>query len=292
MCFNFFNRSQPYKKDIGRFFNHIQKILVLHRMKKFIIIFLFLPVIVFSQERITLTGNVFDGITFFPIEEANIYNFNSKKYSFTNKDGNFEVLVRKGDTIIISKPIYKQALIEITQEIIEQKSLEVPLYFKAILLKEVHVYTLPATYDMFKKEFVNVAFSDFYKVLEGTALSKEERMSLSSGLNVLDAIPGKVGQAIRSPISALYDRFSRKMKMERLHQELVDNEEEVARLPLKYNRDLVSSLTELQGDELLNFMTFCRFSYYDLVRWSPEFIISQIKRKFDDYQYYKALQDY
>jgi len=259
-------------------------------MKKIIIIFLFLPVIVFSQERIILTGSVFDGITFFPIGEANIYNFNTKKYSFTNKDGNFEILVRKGDTIIVSKPIYKQALIEVTQEIIEKKLLDVPLYFKAVLLKEVHVYTLPATYDMFKKEFVNVTLSNLFRGFEGTGLTQQDFINAEyearGGPNLLRNIP-----AAMSPISALYNRFSRKMKMERLHQELVDNEEEVARLPQKYNRDLVSSLTGLQGDELLNFMTFCRFSYYDLVRWSPEFIISQIQRKFDDYQYYRALQD-
>jgi len=259
-------------------------------MKKLIIIFLFLPVIVLSQERITLVGNVFDGITFFPITEANIYNFNSKKYSFTNKDGNFEILAKKGDTIIISKPIYKQALIEVTQEIIEKKLLEIPLFFKAVILKEINVYTLPATYDMFKKEFVNVTFSDFFRGFDGTGLTQQDFINAEfqsrGGPNLLRNVP-----AAMSPISALYNRFSRKMKLERLHQELIDNEDEVARLPLKYNRDIVSSITGLQGEELLNFMTFCRFSFYDLVRWSPEFIISQIKRKFDDYQYHRALQD-
>jgi hypothetical protein len=259
-------------------------------MKKIFFFFLFLPVIAFAQERITLKGNIFDGITFFPIVEANIYNFSSKKYSFTDKDGNFEILVKKGDTIIISKPIYKQALIEITQEIIEKNLLEIPLFFKAVILKEVHVFSLPATYDMFKKEFVNVTFSDFFRGFDGTGLTQQDFINAEfqsrGGPNLLRNVP-----AAMSPISALYNRFSRRMKLERLHQELIDNEDEVARLPLKYNRDIVSSITGLQGEELLNFMTFCRFSFYDLIRWSPEFIISQIKRKFDDYQYHRALQD-
>jgi hypothetical protein len=81
------------------------------------------------------------------------------------------------------------------------------------------------------------------------------------------------------------------MKMGRLYQELMDNYDEVDRLPLKYNRDIVSSLTGLKGEELLDFMTFCKFSYYDLIRWSPEYIIAQIQNKFDDYEFYKALQD-
>jgi len=268
------------------------KFLVLQPMKKFLFVFIFLPVIAFSQERITLAGNVFDGVTFFPIHEANIYNFSSKKYSFTDKDGNFEIFARLGDTIVVSKPIYKQALIEITREMMDGNFFDIALFYKVIVLKEVNIFALPRTYEAFKKDFVDVNFTNFNRRLEGTILSDQDRIAYntrSGGL--LDLIPGKVGQAIASPITALYNAFSRKVKLDRLHQELIDNQEEIDKLPLKYNRELVSSLTELQGDELLNFMVFCRFSYYDLIRWSPEFIISQIKRKYDDYQYYKALQD-
>ncbi|MCL2434624.1 MAG: hypothetical protein FWD09_00625 [Lentimicrobiaceae bacterium] len=259
-------------------------------MKKFLFFFLFLPVISFSQERISLAGNVFDGVTFFPITEANIYNFSSKKYSFTNKEGNFEILAKLGDTIVISKPIYKQVLIEITQEMMDKKFIDVALFFKVITLKEINVFALPGTYEAFQKDFVNVNFTNFYRQLQGTSLTKQDFINAEflsrGGPNLLRNIP-----AAMSPISALYNRFSRKMKLERLHQELVDNQEEIDKLPLKYNRELVSLLTGLHGDELLTFMVFCRFSYYDLIRWSPEFIISQIQRKFDDFQFQRALQD-
>jgi len=266
--------------------------LVLQPMKKIIILFLFLPVLVFSQERIILRGNIFDGITFFPIDGANIYNFSSKSYSFTNKEGNFEILFKQGDTIIVSKPVYQQVLVIISQEIFEKRILEIPLFYKAIILKEVNVFSLPATYEVFKKEFVNVNLSDFYNRLGGTILSDQERTqynSRSGGL--LDLIPGKVGQAIASPITALYNTFSKKAKIDRLYQELVENQEEIDNLPKKYNRELVTSLTGLEEEALLDFMTFCKFSYYDLVRWSPEFIILQIKKKFGDYEFYKALED-
>ena len=98
-------------------------------------------------------------------------------------------------------------------------------------------------------------------------------------------------QAVTSPITALYNKFSKKEKLNRLYKELIDNEEEVDRLPKKYNRELVTSLTGLEGEELLNFMTFCKFSYYDLIRWSPEFIILQIKNKYGDYEFYKAIEE-
>jgi hypothetical protein len=259
-------------------------------MKKIVFFFLFLPIFVFSQERISLVGNVFDGVTFFPVKEANIYNFSSKRYCFTNKEGYFEIFAQTGDTLIVSKPIYKQELIIITQEVIDKKILEISLFYKIIVLREVLVYALPSTYDAFKKDFTNTNFSDYFKGIEGTTLSDMDRVQYSPGHGLLDLIPGKAGQAIRSPISFLYDTFSRKAKMGRLYQELIDNQEEVDKLPLKYNRELVTKLTGLMGDDLLDFMTYCKFSYYDLVRWSPEFIVSQVKKKFDDYEFYKAIE--
>ena len=259
-------------------------------MKKFIVILVLFPFFVFAQERMTLNGNVFDGITFYPVTEANIYNFSSKQYVFTDKAGNFEILAKLGDTIIVSKPIYKQDFFIITPEIMEKKHIDVPIYYKVILLKEVSIFSLPATFDEFKKDFINTNLSDFYRIMEGTTLSKEDRIGFGNN-NLLGLIPGEVGKAISSPISFLYDKFSRKARMERLYIEMSDKQEERDNFHLKYNRDLVSSLTGLTGTELLDFMTFCRFSYYDLIRWSPEFIISQIQNKFDDYEFYKALRD-
>jgi hypothetical protein len=258
-------------------------------MKKYIFLFLFFPFLGFSQDRISLTGNVFDGVTFFPIREANIYNFSSKKYCFTNKEGNFEIFVTVGDTLIISKPIYKQEIVVITQGNMNKKQIDIFVFYKVIQLKEVFVYALPETYEKFKKDFIDTKLSNYY--MKGTELTDEQRQyRQTQNVNYLDLIPGKVGQAIRSPITFLYDTFSRKAKMGRLYQELIDNQEEVDKLPLKYNRNLVTSLTGLEGEELLDFMTYCKFSYYELVKWSPEYIISQVKRKFDDYEFYKAME--
>jgi len=261
-------------------------------MKKVIIIILFFPFFLFAQNRIVLNGNVFDMISFFPIVEANIYNFTSKKFTFSDRDGNFDIFVNKGDTIIISKPQYKQVLVEVTEEIMRKGRLEVGIYYKAIVLKEVCVYALPETYEIFKKDFINTSMSTYNKIVEGTTLSDQERSQLSQGNNgnLLDVIPGKVGQAISHPFTFFYETFSRKAKMDRLAQEVIDNQEEIDKMPFKYNRELVASLTGLSGEELLDFMVYCKFSYYDLMRWSQEFIISQVKKKFTDYEYYKALE--
>jgi len=236
-------------------------------MKKFVFIFLFIPVFGFSQEHINLKNSILDSIKFFPIGDANIYNFDFKNYIFSIKGVKFDYIEKKKDT---------------------------------------NVYNLPETYAEFKKEFLNTNLTNCNKKTYETSLTKQDIVNakFSSGnlttnnisnLLKLDYIPNKiaqeVGRAITSPISYLYDKFSRKKKMERLYQDLVAYQEEVYNLSQKYNQDLVASLTGLEGEELLNFMTFCKFSYYDLIHWTPEFIILQIKKRYGDYEYLKAIEE-
>jgi hypothetical protein len=72
---------------------------------------------------------------------------------------------------------------------------------------------------------------------------------------------------------------------------MLDYDDEVARIQEKYNREIVSELTGLTGDELMKFMMYCRFNYYDLVRMDDETIKAKIKAKFFEYQYNKAIND-
>jgi hypothetical protein len=212
-------------------------------------------------------------------------------YSFTDKDGNFEILAKKGDTIVVSKSSYQQKLVVVSPKDATKKTIEIAIFHKAVLLREVVIYALPSTYDKIKKDFVNVTLSDINKEMEGIALTQQDK------INAEYTNSGEKGNILRhtpaaSPITWLYDKFSKKKKMERLYYDLVSNQDGVDNLPQKYNRELVSSITGLYGDELLDFMTFCKFSYYDLVRWSPEYIITLIENKFDDYEFYKSLENH
>jgi len=218
-------------------------------MKKLIIIFIFIPVFVFAQEHINLKNNILDSTKFFLIGNANIYNFDFKYNFFSIKSKKFDFFEKKEDT---------------------------------------NEYNLPETFAEFKKEFMNTNFAKSCKNNIGINLTHEDKVNAKFAQHgLLALIPGKVGEAIMHPITFLYETFARKPKMERLYRYLVDNQEEVYNLSQKYNQEIVASLTGLGGEELLNFMTFCKFSYYDLVKWDPEFIILQIKKRYDDYEYYK-----
>ncbi len=239
-------------------------------------------------QREILQGTVLDGIYFYPIEGANIYNFSTKKYVFSDKQGNFSIEVQEGDTLVISKGAYRQCVELVNKEMMVLKKYDFMMYYKAIMLKEVQVYALNPDYEGFKKEVVNMKLPEVYKKLEGIELSADERNMLANantGPNLLRGTPAA------NPISYFYNKFSKKEKMKRLASELEEKQEEVDIVQTKYNRELVKKLTGLSDDEVVDFMMFCRFSYYDIIRWPQNEIESKIKSNFVDYQYNKALQE-
>ena len=229
-------------------------------------------------------ARVFDGFTYQPLIGASVYNSNTQKFAFTDKNGHFEINVSLNDTLIISKSVYRQHVAVITQKMLLVNE-DFFLYYKATMLKEVTIIGINPSYEGFKKDIVTLELPDYYKRMEDVQLSEWQRANAvyKENGNILSL----GGGATMSPISFLYDKYSKKAKMNRLYNEMLSYEDEVERVQQKYNRDLVSELTGLKGEELLDFMMYCRFNYYDLVRWSDEQIREKIRSKYFNYQYDK-----
>jgi hypothetical protein len=258
-------------------------------MKKLGLISFFLLTIffVFSQ-KIIYTGNIIDGFSFFPIKEANIYNYSTKNYCFSDEKGFFSIEVSLNDTLIVSKSIFRQLMIVIDQEKFNKGKEEIPLYFKAIVLKEVTIFAITPSYNQFIKEVVHTQLPDYYTSIVGSRLTTQDFMNnkyAKGDYNLLNNTP------MGSPISYFYEKYNKKHKNIMLAKELNQLQDEVDKVPAKYNRELVSNITGLEDEELLNFMMYCRFSYYDIIKMTPEQIIMSIRIKFSDYEYIKILQE-
>ena len=234
------------------------------------------------------SARVFDGITFQPLSSASVYNVNTQKFAFTDKNGRFEIDLSLNDTLIISKSIYRQLVAIIDQSLFYGFE-DFFLYYKVTMLKEVTIIGINPSYEGFKKDIVTLELPEYYKRAEDVQLSEWQRANAAykDGGNILSL----GGGVTMSPISYLYDKYSKKGKMNRLYNEMLSYEDEVERIHHKYNRDIVSELTGLQGDELLDFMMYCRFNYYDLVRWSDEQIREKIRTNYFNYQYDKIANE-
>jgi len=242
---------------------------------------------VFAQQK-KYTARVFDGITFQPLIGASVYNMTTQKFAFTDKSGRFEIMVSLNDTLIISKSIYRQHVAVIDKQLFYGFE-DFFLYYKATMLKEVTIIGINPSYEGFKKDIVTLELPDYYKRAEEVQLSEWQKANAvyKDGGNIMSL----GGGVTMSPISFLYDKYSHKGKMGRLYNEMLDYEDEMERIQQKYNREIVSELTGLQGDELVDFMMYCRFNYYDLVRWSDEQIREKIRSNFFNYQYDKIAHD-
>ena len=258
-------------------------------MKRTAIILIILSFFVVGKGQVkVLSSKVFDGITFQPLQGASVYNMNTKKFAFTDKEGSFSIAVSKRDTLVISKSIYRQLVVEVNDKIYYGAE-DFFLYYKTTMLKEVRIFAINPSYEGFKKDIVEMKLPEYYDRASDVSLSDFEKANATYDANNPGNLLSLGGKMTTSPISFLYDKYSRKSRMHQLYNEMQSYEDEVTRVQDKYNREIVRDLTGLEGEELLNFMMYCRFSYYDLVRWDDETIRSKIKAKYYDYQYNKIL---
>jgi len=236
-----------------------------------------------AQKEKEINLHVLDLTSFVPIKTAYIYNYNKTTYNFTDASGHARVKVSLNDTLLITKTSYRQTFLVITDDLfVENQDIEVLMVHKAILLSEIKVFALNPSYEGFKKDVVNM--ENPYIRIPGIQITKQDKINAevsNSQPNVLR------NTKLASPISLLYSMFSRKEKMKRLYADLVDNEDEVYRIPQKYNRDIVSEVTGLTGDDLLDFMMYCRFSFYDIARWTDTEIITAVREKYYSYVFGK-----
>lgn len=241
-----------------------------------------------AAQNISFKGTVYDAVALIPVNSANVLNVNTGKYAFSNKEGVFYISVSKNDTLVISTSMYRQKMVVLDENLYKRGHDDILLYHKAFMLQEVRVIALNPTYEGFKRDIANTKLPDSYKNLDGVHLSSEERRNATykpEAPNILK------NTALGSPISYLYNKYNKHEKTKRLFYEMESYGNEVLQVPVKYNREIVSQITGLTGLDLMEFMVFCRFSYYDLVRWNSDQIISEIRRRFAEYQYYKALEE-
>lgn len=235
-----------------------------------------------------IAGTVYNSSGIVPITGCQVHNLNTGEYVFGDEKGNFRITVSMYDSLVISHTGYSQTLEVVDNRDFSRGRKDVILYHKAFMLPNFTCYGLNPTYEGFKHDVANAKLPDSYKNIDDVHLTKEERRNATyteEAPNILKNT--KLG----SPITWLYSTFNKKEKMKRLYYEMEGYGEEIQQVQLKYNRDLVSEITGLQEPELLDFMMYCHFSYYDLIRWSREKIIDEIRSKFNEYQYFKAIQE-
>jgi hypothetical protein len=245
-----------------------------------IVVLLFLSAVsTFGQERIFFKGKVVDFVTYQPLENTCVHNLSSGYMVFCNSAGEFSIsLISPRDTLAITRVGYKMEIFAINDSLLNIKGrATMKLTMKQTILRSVTIYAMKP-YPLFIKDLVKSTPQEKIDI-PGTEISSEERASYDVNKNnLLKNTP------LASPITFLYNTFSRKAKMDRMYADLVANQDEVLRLAQKYNPEIVQRITKLEGNKLDDFMLYCSFTYYTLITSTDLEIEQMIANKFIQYK--------
>ena len=96
--------------------------------------------------------------------------------------------------------------------------------------------------------------------------------------------PVKKKASVASPLSFLYDRFSKRAKYERQVQQARQDAAYQKTLAKKYNRDMVGKITGLEDERLDEFMLYCQIKDEFIERSNEYDIILAINRCYRDFE--------
>jgi hypothetical protein len=179
----------------------------------------------------------------------------------TNIEGMIRIPYHKDEKIIVSHLTYDT--LEINPYYFRNNDTAV-FYLKPRVyqLKEVK-YSILGPRATFDHRFVTAKMekSDAEKIQE-----KLQILGLRNELIALDK-GAQGGVVLGSPITALYDRYSKKGKERRKYNELVERDRLYAEAGKKFDKVIVRTLTNYTDQELQDFIKFCSFhpTYIDQV---------------------------
>jgi len=240
---------------------------------KYILLTFFLSTAIssFSQEIKTtlILGKVVDEQTHQPIPGTNIY---TKHYgTVSDIDGNFSFELSPQDTITCSFVGYENTFFTLEDATLSAQ-IEIAVLLKPSLkeLEEVVVRAL-----MTERNFKDAVIA--YK------LPKEKKVQQLPGFYYGSPKPMKA-KAFTSPISYLANKFGQQAKQERHFEKQKIAFRRQKLINAKYNKEIVANITGLYGDELDDFMHFCKPSEAQIEAASEYDMTLTINKCLDDFK--------
>lgn len=240
------------------------------------IFLLILSQIVYTQEKdstIHFFGNLYNADSFKPVKNAHIININNNRATISDTLGNFDIRLKPGDSLKISSIGYRQKFYHYDGEWKNVVFESIPLKERIYEITEVEI-TPWGSYENFKNRFLNLDMET----------PREKLHPL-----VLEDFPEKpentepVEPGITSPISLIYNIFSKEGEERRKYKELQKKETREKKIQSKFNRETIGNLTGLEGEKLDKFMEFCNFTDEYILNTKEYFILKRVKMKYKQF---------
>ena len=198
---------------------------------------------------------MFDSLTQVPLNPVSIENLQTHQGVTSNTDGTFSIEASIGDYIIFTQIGYNRKVVKLKASD-NFSNIKVGMTLKTTSLKEVTIKRGPTEY---QKDSLNRA--EIYK----------------------DAFDYQQQKSAFSPITSIYQKFSKKYKNLRKFQDQIIDMEQQKFIDTRYTPELVNALTKLVDEELASFINQYPMEF-DYARTASELEIKMwIKYNFQDY---------
>ena len=219
-------------------------------------------------------GVVYSSENYESIAGAHILNITNDEVDFSSEEGKFRILAKVGDTLKITFVGFKSEF-RIIEKIDFQSVLLTP---EVIQLDEIQVYNLPKDEHEFKREVVKMGVLEIDSIIPfGVTPGKpkgeipklyERETNLKFGANE------NFWPTLTLPLSYFTKKFSKKHKAKRDYYEVKAAKDQQILSSRKFNKEIVTKLTGMKGEELMEFISFMKLSS-DYIAESTDYEIAK-----------------
>lgn len=214
---------------------------------------------ILAQDR-QIQGIVFDNVTKQRLSRVYIYDTRTHKGIYNNSKGEFTMTARQGDTLIVALQGY--AIDTVTVKV--QNTIIFYLTPTSILLKEVVITDTLMSPDK-RLEEIKKAYNNIYRI--------------GDSKDILSVGAGGIGVSI----GAIYSLLSKGGKNARFLQGIIESDYHDAIIDYRFTKDLVNSITNLNGEKLKDFMTQYRPNYYYVLEATDYSFVASIMSNYTRY---------
>lgn len=246
-----------------------------------------LPLLLFFSQKLAgqedstrnkvLSGRIVDDSLAYGLPSVHLWNESNRMGSISNESGEFSIHVRYQDTLVFSAIGYHSRVL-VVSSLLDEK-IVVGLKSKKYEIDEVLVRRF-RSYESFKYAVVHhdlheseIAELKEYISLTSTAVALEADRERAANVKLET---GRFGYI--TPLGKGIDREKAFKK------KIADLEKKEKVIHSKFNRNMVRELTQLDGDELTEFIALCNFTDDYLYETDLYTIIEAMYAKLHDYQ--------
>ena len=223
------------------------------------------------------TAVIMDADTTLALPNCHIINKTQNIGTISDRFGIFTVTANVGDSIMISYIGYETLTIAIRDSMYTNNR-TIKLQPAIYTLTELDVGIL-STYDRFKRDILSREAAEAYRL--AATLGKWDIYTTplpnQGGINV------PVIGALESPVTFFYNLMSQEGKQIRYYHSVINGTAEYIIIGEKFNGFIVKQITGFENDELVKFMSYCKFTKEYLLVASGMQIQREIMFKYRKY---------